>query len=241
MSLVKQVHAMQDAFRAGCDDEQTDAAEREAIGAFVSVLGMIVAGKSRVARADWVGFTPPPGTYTAEQEETLVNILQTVLDNKEALKGLLHEIDPAFSEVDEPIGAEIKDMTPRVEPSSLVNPKEYQQVMEDLFSRVLDFQSRGFVTSNRLHALKEALKEGCSGSQDDEETDAMEAFMKVLDQIATFQKQCSRQEWAAFVPQQGSYTEIQESTILGILRTVLKDKDSAEGLREIVEELEEKP
>ena len=41
------------------------------------------------AVAEWTAYTPPPGSYTPDEQAAFVQILSTILDSPEAVEGLL--------------------------------------------------------------------------------------------------------------------------------------------------------
>jgi len=218
------VHALKEAFKLGCEDDKTDTEEKDAIGAFLRVLDAIMGDQVTVTRSEWVDYVPAKNAYTPKEVEVLNEILRNVLDSPEARSGLFAEMDGEEGEEEDG--------------NTLHNAELYVRVMTLLFDRVLDPKQTGQVVEKRVNALGKALKEGCDEADEDEEVSAMDAFLKVLDQMMADGKPCSREKWVNFMPAPNSYTAAQESTAMSILETVLKEEDPTEGLKEVIDEIE---
>ena len=87
------MRAFIDTLRAGCDSDDADPREREGMRAFLRVLERMADAQDTYSREEWVGFEPAAGSFTPEETEAYVDMLTTILENAEAVRGVKCMID----------------------------------------------------------------------------------------------------------------------------------------------------
>ena len=78
--------------RAGCDNSP-DQREREGMRAFLRVLERMAEAQSTYSRAQWVGYEPPADSFTRVEKEAYLDMLTSILENQEAVRGLKGIVD----------------------------------------------------------------------------------------------------------------------------------------------------
>ena len=72
------------------------AAEKQAMRAFIGILDTMVAGRQEITHGEWrerIAQAHQGGACTTADAETFIAILTTILDNGEAVEGLLETIE----------------------------------------------------------------------------------------------------------------------------------------------------
>jgi len=90
--VAKRVQALARALKEGCD-ESPDPEETKSMVAFIAVLTAMTANGARCTRDEWIHFNPSAGAYTPAQENTIMDILTTVLKEDEPTEGLVEVIE----------------------------------------------------------------------------------------------------------------------------------------------------
>ena len=209
-----QVCAFEKALETGCEATE-DLNERQAMQAFIRLLGTMRSGRREISRSDWLTCSAPADAHTPEQATIFLSILNTILDNDEAINGLIEQIHD-----------ELDSATP------------YTQAMADLFDKVLDHKGEGKVRRPRVMALQKAIQIGCDASDDDEEKKTMSAFARLLGDIIGTRDQCTRLQWVSYVPSESNLTPTCEALLLEILEQILYNEESTEGLLSATAECE---
>ena len=74
-------------------ESSPSSAERGAVHAFVRVLEAMAHTGGEYTRAEWIAYTPPPGSYTPTEQATFITTLSAILDSTEAVEGMLETMD----------------------------------------------------------------------------------------------------------------------------------------------------
>jgi hypothetical protein len=88
----KRLRAFIDTLRAGCDNSP-DPREREGMRAFLRMLERMADAQSTYSRAEWVGYQPPADSFTKAETEAYLDMLTSILENQEAVRGVKFMID----------------------------------------------------------------------------------------------------------------------------------------------------
>ena len=68
--------------------------DRAAVRAFVRVLEkMSTSMHKSYTQEKWEGYQPPAGSYTADEQATFVTMISDILDEKDAVNGLIEMVD----------------------------------------------------------------------------------------------------------------------------------------------------
>ena len=202
------------------------AADRAALEAFIKILEQLVHTSEQCSRQAWLEHVRSKGMpgsaqgYTIADAQTFVGILGTILDNDEAVEGLIDAVED-------------EEQTQLAAEAQVVVTPEYRRMMQRLYDEVLDAPQRsGSVPRARLRDFASALRKGCEASDDDEEREAMLAFVGVLEAISNLRPQCTHQEWQSHVPPPGSFTRGQSERFVEIVSTILDNEEAVDGLLE---------
>ena len=187
-----------------------------AIAKFVRIIREVSDGKAHCSRADLLSHVPSSAGYTFDEVEALLNVLDQILGNAEALAGL-------------------HDMVDDIEVTCA-----FKGVMQRLFDEVLEpghGSSKGTVPRAKVDTFAAALQLGCDASDDEEERFAMQAYVTILRSFVEGLPTVSRQRWLdCIAPEACTSEEIKR--FVEIL-TVLVDNDEARlGLLETMNSLE---
>jgi hypothetical protein len=131
-------------------------------------------GKAHCSRADLLSHVPSSAGYTFDEVEALLNVLDQILGNAEALAGL-------------------HDMVDDIEVTCA-----FKGVMQRLFDEVLEpghGSSNGTVPRAKVDTFAAALQLGCDASDDEEERFAMQAYVTILRSFVEGLPTVSRQRW----------------------------------------------
>lgn len=126
-----------------------------AIAKFVRIIREVSDGKAHCSRADILSHVG----YTFDEVEALLNVLDQILGNAEALAGL-------------------HDMVDDIEVACA-----FKGVMQRLFDEALEQghgSSKGTVPRAKVDTFAAALQLGCDASDDGEERFAMQAYVTIL-------------------------------------------------------------
>ena len=232
--------------------------ERDAMAAFVSVLReMVKSTPTAFSRAGWVNYAPRANSYSASQLAVLVEVLLTIVDNEEALLGLLAELDydetaaAPTADPPKPTPPPLVPLTPSAASTTAISSgpgaggapassSVLSPLLAKMYTHVLDPKTTGRVTRSRVLQLSSTLKMGCDASDNATEKEAMSAFVRALQGfVASGQPAYTRAEWAAFAPVPGSMTAAQETTVQAILGEILQTNDAIDGMIEALAEAPE--
>ena len=240
--------------------------ERRAMSTFIGILQRLVDGQARVGRPAWLEYVQASSaSCSAGDAETFIGILSTILDNTEAIEGLLETVDEEEEEMahrDASSGAAAKAVAPpaappqprappappappakAVAPAAPSRPTvhltaDYQQMWTKLFDVVLNpaCDGSGTLSQQAILDFAGALRQGCEASDDPAERDAMFAFVRVLEGIAASARQVPRKAWMAYAPPAGAFTAEEQARVVEILTTILDNEDAVQGLIETMRE-----
>lgn len=176
-----------------------------AIAKFVRTIREVSEGKAHCSRADLLSHVPSSVGYTLDEVEALLNVLDQILGNAEALAGL-------------------QDMVDDIEVTCA-----FKGVMQRLYDEVLEpghGSSKGTVPRTKVDTFAAALQLGCEASDDEEERVAMQAYVTILQGLVEGLPSVSRQGWLECkVAPEACTTEV--ITRFVEILTVLVDNDDA--------------
>ena len=87
------IRALIRALRAGCESPDADPREQRGMRAFLRVLERMADAKEKYSRAEWVGYSPPAGSFTPDEKEAYFDMLTAILGNHDAVRGLSGMLD----------------------------------------------------------------------------------------------------------------------------------------------------
>lgn len=215
--------AFTQALQQGCDASD-NAFERAAMSKFIKIVERSVAGKAECGRLDLVAYVPSQTSFTVEEAETFMSVLSTILDNAEALEGLLEVVDETEAEIATHSMGEAEATA------------AFQTMMRRLFDEVLDQPTRGALPKTKVDDFARALRQGCDASDDDAEQRAMLAFVAILNGVSEGKEAVTRDAWLAYVPSPGVHTTADEERFIEILTTIVDNEEARAGLLETMSE-----
>ena len=205
--------------RRGADAATTE--EASATQAFIRVLQDLFSSKTSCSRHEWMSHRPPKGAFTAAQERTFIGIINEILENEAAVRGMLAtfraEIDSA--------GGDGGQSTMAAADGPLA---AFDTMMRRLFA-VLDANRSGGLDAGEVRALTQALLQGSEGLGQEEQA-ATKAFIGAVEAKLAGVSAIRLEAWLAIAPLEGSFSPSQALEVVQILTEILDDDEAVEGL-----------